>query len=187
MRKLVLILVVLSSLYGCDRIAPVRSINQHNEFIREASFELGYPKDWKISNEEDHTNPDHDIIRYRFRHPKNRECYVLIEILNLAKQSTQTNPQLSKIVPSQIRLFKDIFERSGYKDFSFKTSQMSMAGRMATRLTLTAYKSRTTRTIIAKILLYKNNVYTISYQWFDPWTEEIRQRLEEITQSFRLF
>lgn len=172
-------------LLGCSAVGSVSSINEQVELLKEGDFEFYYPEDWKINAEERNIQSFQRSTIYKFRHPKNRDCYVLIEIMDLPQGKGEFTFQ--DVVAVEVRFFKPIFEHAGYRNFTFKTNPASLSDQAAVKLTMTGRKSGVTRTVVSTIVFYKNNYYIVSYQWFDRWGPAIANRLEKMIQSFRFF
>ena len=184
MKYLVFLLPFIFSISGCGPAA--NPIHSENEILAEGAFRFNYPKDWKILSEEDHADPRRKITVYRFYHPKNKECYIRIEVMEMPKGNSTSSQQLKEIIAINVRRLRVIFAHDGYDNFAFKTSQTTLAGREATQLTITAAKGKLIREVTVKILLFKNNFYAVSYQVFSNWGMGMRRRIGELVGSFSL-
>ncbi len=177
-----MLLVCVFLLCGCQAVGNVSSISQEEDTVREGPFEFRYPKDWKINAEERQIQPSQRSTILKFRHPKNRDCYILIEIISIP--SAGSSFTLQDAIAIQVRFFKQIFKHDGY-GFNFRTTTTSLSGQPAAKLIMTGQNGNIKRTAVAQIASFKDHFYAITYQWYDPWGMAILNRLEQITGTFR--
>ena len=172
-------------LAGCANAPTVPPITKENDLIEGDAFQLHYPKDWKISSEEETNQSDQNITTYHFRHPQCRECDIDIEVISLLKNDRSLTQNIKEIATAKIRNLKNRFEHSGYRNFVFETTQGDFANRDATKCTVKGQKFSSTRRAVAYIVVNKKKYYTVSYQWFDGWNDAVKDRLKEIASSFK--
>ena len=185
MRRRWLFLFLACWIGGCGGISPVNSINEEDEILAEDSFEFHYPKDWKISSEQKDTKSGQRITTYDFRHPQAKDCYVRIEIVRPSSDNVDGESFMKEIVKDKVHVFKDMFERSGYTNFSFASAQITLSKYIVTQLVISGDKSEITRKVVVNILRHRGNFYTLTYQWFDSWGQGVKHRLEKIAHSLR--
>jgi len=185
MRNRLLILFSFSVIFlsGCADRAKL-SVEPSNELLEEGHFEINYPSDWKIATETYYPDPDFDKTLFTFQHPKNKNCQLTIEILDL-KSPSQMQSILNRIMPQKIRQLQIVFSKDGYGDFSFRTIKNDFSDEPATQIFATARKSQKERETTTVFIPYKNMIYILTYQWFSSWPSDVKSRLKETLHSFR--
>ena len=184
MREKIYLSCLLACVLGCQGIPPSPNISPDFETLEEAGFRLRYPNDWKITSESETPKAHQKINRYIFRHPQNKECYVTIEIFSFAKEEGAISS--NEIVSQTTRSYKDIFKRSGWQPFTFKTRNAKLGDRPVTEILMHGQKNNIERTVSSMILPAQNSFYVVTRQWFDHWDQAARERLKLITNSFEL-
>ena len=181
------LVLIFLFLIGCGSTpAPVSSITRSTETLLDPDYELLYPADWKISNEENNAQKNIKTVTYKLRHPKNRDCLLGIDVMRLTGEQELSDARVNEIITIKVRDFQKIFKRGGYKDFFFQTKEIIYNKKPANRLIISAQRSSITRTIEAIIVIHHGNFYSVYYQWFSPWGSEIRDQLKQLAESFRI-
>ena len=177
-------LFLLACVLGCQGIPASPEISPEMETLEEAGFRVRYPKDWNITSESQAPEAHQKIDRYVFRHPRNKECYVTVEIFSFAKEESAESS--NEIISHITRSYKNIFKQSGWLPFTFKTKETRLNNKPATELLMHGQKGNAERAVSAIIIPAKNSFYVVTRQWFDHWDRSAQERLQVITNSFQV-
>ncbi len=171
-------------LTGCAGDAPVKDITLDYRIVEEGAFTMRYPTNWKIISEIGESITGMERTSFRFYHPRNRNCWLSVEVILLSEDETESRDQVDQILAHKTREVREDFERRGFYNFRAQTFQARLSGRNAKKLKLSAEYENFTREIGVYTLKHRNHYYLISYQWQDNWDEAAKNTLLRRLHSF---
>ncbi len=171
---------------GCSKEPANLTISKERETLQEATFEIEYPSNWKITSEVDRSSMKIEKTVYTFHHPQSRQLLVEIEMYAFMNDIVPEGFQLRSIISKKVRDLKREFEKEGYRQFNFETKGAIFANYRATRLVVKAQKGDVTRHSNSIILPHVKDYHIITYQWFSNWDKKWIRKIAEIVNTFQL-